>query len=252
MTQPISKMFPKNHEAFIGEKSLQKRIKSLEDRIEQSYKVDQLRQSLLAIAEIIEPNPAPVRTPTLTPDLLACLEGIIKDAPPPTQIDKDRDAIWEMARRSGKLYVLGFLSPKLWQSLEVLFSGIVVSYIQMFTGGDSRSMLDYSRVFKNNEYLKTAHGKFVTLRNKQYAHKEFEDDRHQISYFVDEQDAIAINVNGVQRSKDYHLALCSDLLRCLASLSSYLKQDIKESSDSLINSLTENQKLFLLEYAKST
>lgn len=150
MTQPISKMFPKNHEAFIGEKSLQKRIKSLEDRIEQSYKVDQLRQSLLAIAEIIEPNPAPVRTPTLTPDLLACLEGIIKDAPPPTQIDKDRDAIWEMARRSGKLYVLGFLSPKLWQSLEVLFSGIVVSYIQMFAGGDSRSMLDYSRVFKNN------------------------------------------------------------------------------------------------------
>lgn len=252
MTKIISKIFPKDHEAFVGDKSLQRRIKSLEDRIEQSYQVHKLRQSLLAITEIIEPNPFPRRSLPLNPDLLACFEEVLKNAPPPTQVDKDRDAIWEMVQRSGKIYVLAFLSPKLWQSLEVLFSGIVVSYIQMFSGGDSRSMLEYSRVFKNNEGLKAAHEKFSILRNKQYAHKEFEHDRHQISYFVDDQGAIAIDVDGAQHSKDYHLDLCTDLLQCLAGVSSYLKQDIKERSNNLIENLTENQKLFVLEYAKST
>jgi hypothetical protein len=252
MTQSTSKLFPKDHETFVDEKILQKKIKSLEDRIEQSYQVHQLRQSLLAIAEIIESPPVPERNLPIHPDLLACFDEILKDAPPPTQLDKDRDAIWEMVRRSGKLYVLAFLSHKLWQSLEVLFTGIVVSYIQMFSGGDSRSMLDYSRVFKDNAALKAAHEKFGTLRNKQYAHKEFEDDRHQISYFVDNQGAIAIDANGAQHTKHYHISLCKDLLQCLAGVSSYLKQDIKERSEGLINNLTENQKLFLFEYAKTT
>ena len=251
MGQPMSKRFPKDHKAFVGDKSLRGRIKSLEDRIEQSYQAHQLMQSLLAISEIIETNPAPKRTLPMSPDPLAILEEICKDAPPPTQLDKDRDAIWEMARRSGKQYVLAFLSPKLWQSLEVLFSGIVVSYIQMFTGGDGRSKLDHSHVFKGNDDLKVAHEKFDSLRNKQYAHKEFEDDRHQLSYFADNQGVIAIDVDGVQHSKHYHLALCPDLLRCLAKVSSYLKQDIKERGKNLIEKLTEDQKLVLLELPPS-
>lgn len=251
MTMIISKLFPKDQAAFVSDSILQRKIKSLEDRIEQRYQVYQLRQSLLAIAEVIEPNPVPDRSYPLSPDLLACMDEILKDAPPPTQVDKDRDAISEMVRRSGKIYVLAFLSPKLWQSLEVLFSGIVVSYIQMFSGGDSRSMLDHSRVFKDNEGLKAAHDKFSILRNKQYAHKELEHDRHQISYFVDDQGAIAINVDGAQHSKEYHLNLCTDLLQCLTEVSSYLKQDIKERSENLIKNLTENQKLFLLGHAKS-
>jgi len=252
MTQLISKLFPKDQEDFVGDLIFQKRVKSLEDRIEQSYQVYQLRQSLLAIAEIIEPDHFSDRSIPLNSDLLACIKEILKDAPPPTQVDKDRDAISEMVRRSGKLYVLAFLSPKMWQSLEVLFSGIVVSYIQMFSGGDSRSMLDHSRVFKDNEGLKAAHDKFSILRNKQYAHKELEHDRHQISYFVDDQGAIAINLNGAQHSKEYHLDSCTDLLRCLAEVSSYLKQDIEKRSENLIKNLTENQKLFLLDHAKST
>jgi len=223
----------------------------MEDRIEQSYQVHQLMQSLLAIAEIIEAKPAPKLALPLPPDILDGFKDILKDIPPPTQFDKDRDAIWEMARRSGKEYVLAFLSPKLWQSLEVLFSGIVVSYIQMFNGGDGRSKLDHSHVFKGNDNLKAAHEKFDSLRNKQYAHKDFEDDRHQLSYFIENQDVIAIDVDGVQHIKHYHFTLCTDLLRCLAKVSSYLKQDIKERGESLIEILTEEQKLILLELPTS-
>lgn len=249
MAQSMSKLFPKNHEAFVGDKRLQEKIKSLEDRIEQSYQVHQLMQSLQAIAEIIEPHPAPKQKFPMPPDIPASFEEILKDAPPPTQLDMDREAIWGMVRRSGKMYVLAFLSPKLWQSLEVLFSGIVVGYIQMFAGGDGRSKLDHLRVFKGNEDLKLAHEKFDNLRNKQYAHKELEHDRHQVSYFVDNQGVIAIDIDGVQHTRHYHLALTMDLLRCLAEVSSYLKQDIKERSENLIKELKKPQKLVLIEYA---
>lgn len=251
MAQPTSKLFPKDHTDFVSDKSLQRKIKSLEDRIEQSYQVHQLRQSLLAIAEIIEPNPVPMSTLPMSPDLDASIEEILKDAPKRKPHDKDRDAIWEMVRRCGKDYVLAFLSPKLKQSLEDLFSGIVVSYIQMFAGGDGRSKLDYSCVFKGNDDLKVAHEKFDDLRNKQYAHKEFEDDRHQISYFVNDQGVIAINVDGVQRTRHHHRAGCTDLLQCLAKVSSYLEQDIKERSENLIEKLTDNQKRVLLNSYKT-
>jgi len=40
-----------------------------------------------------------------------------------------------------------------------------------------------------------------------------------------------------------------DLLRCLAEVSAYLKQDINERSENLIEKLTETQKLLLIEYA---
>ena len=247
MHQPISKRFPKDHQAFVGDKSIQGRVKSLEDRIEQSYQVHQLMQSLMGIAEIIETEPAPQCTAQMPPEISEIFTILLKDAPPPTQLDIDREVIWGMASRLGKQSVLGFLSPNLWQSLEVLFSGIVVSYIQMFTGGDGRSKLDHSQVFKGDDDLKDAHAKFDTLRNKQYAHKEFEGDRHQLSYFVTNMEDIAIDVDGVQHTNHYHLTLHTDLLKCLVKVSSYLKQDIKDRSENLINNLTEDQKLILLQ-----
>jgi adenine-specific DNA glycosylase len=247
----MSNRFPKDHQAFVGDKSLQREIKSLEDRIEQRYQAHQLMQSLLEIANLIETKSAPKRTSPIPPDLLAAFNDINKEAPSPTQFDKDRDAIWEMVRRSGKQYVLAFLSPKLWLSLEVLFSGIVVSYIQMFAGSDGRSKLEHSNVFKNNSDLKVAHEKLNMLRNKQYAHKEFEDDRHQLSYFVDNQDVITIDVNGVQHAKHYHHELCKDFLRCLGAVISYLEQDIRKREVRLIEKLSKDQKLVLLQLPTS-
>lgn len=127
-------LFPKTHDAFAGDKALQKKLKQLEDRIEQSYQVHQLTQSLLAIADIVGPKLEPVRSPAPMPaELVEAMEQLIQDAPPPTQLDMDRNAIWEMRRRAGTEYVLAFLSPKLWMSLEELFAGIVVVYLQMFT-----------------------------------------------------------------------------------------------------------------------
>ena len=84
----------------------------------------------------------------------------------------------------------------------------------MFAGGDGRSKLDHLRVFKGNEDLKLAHEKFDNLRNKQYAHKELEHDRHQVSYFVDNQGVIAIDIDGIQHTRQHQKILTAYFFIC--------------------------------------
>jgi len=94
-----------------------------------------------------------------------------------TQLDEDQEAIWAIKARSGSLYVLGFLEPKLLLSLETLFSGIVVGYIQMFNDSKTRLRLSPDSVFKNSPDLKDFHVTVIQrLRDLQYAHKTLSKD----------------------------------------------------------------------------
>lgn len=244
----MSKLFPKTHEVFANDKGLQIKLKQLEDRIEQSYQVHQLTQSLLAIADISGPRPEPIQPLPMPEGLAEAMEQLLQDAPEPTQLDKDRDAIWEMRRRLGTQCVLAFLSPNLWMSLEELFAGIVVGYQQMFTS-DKRVQLKEKDVFAGQEELKKIHEKIEYIRNKQYAHKELELDRHCISYFIDGQGAIAIDAGGAQNSIHYHHTLCMELIKCLQAVASYLGQDIKSRSNHIVGNLTDEQRHVLREHA---
>ncbi|WP_025807842.1 hypothetical protein [Pseudomonas chlororaphis] len=244
----MSKLFPKTHEAFASDKNLQIKLKQLEDRIEQSYQVHQLTQSLLAIADIVGPKPEPVRSSPMPAEFVEAMEQLLQDVPPPTQLDRDRDAIWDMQRRAGTQYVLAFLSPKLWMGLEELFAGIVVGYQQMFTS-DHRARLNEDKVFAGQEDLKVVHRKIDYLRDKQYAHKELEDGRHCISYLVDVQGAIKLDTGGAQTIIQYHPALCMDLIRCLRAVATYLGKNIQSCSDHILSNLTENQRQALRTHA---
>ncbi|MBP0714236.1 hypothetical protein ABXK61_13035 [Burkholderia sola] len=247
----MSTPFPKEHEAFASDKSLLTQIKQLEDRIEQRYQVHQLTQSLLAIVDIIGPRPEPKKDAPLSAELAEAMAELLKDVPAPTQLDVDRDVIWEMRRRKGTQYVLAFLSPKLWMSLENLFAGIVVGYLQMFTSSsrgpqkETRSRLSENKVFAGQEDLKAAHEKIEYLRNRQYAHKELEHDRHCASYVIDAQGAIAIDAGGAQNTIHYHPTLSVDLIKCLGAVALYLRQDIQSRSDHIVGSLTEEQRQVL-------
>ncbi|HGX3311281.1 TPA: hypothetical protein ACNH8R_002306 [Pseudomonas aeruginosa] len=244
----MSKLFPKTHEAFASDKALRNKLKQLEDRIEQSYQVHQLTQSLLAITDIVGPKPEPIQTSPLSEDLVGAMNQLLQDAPPPRQLDVDRDAIWDMQRRAGTGYVLAFLSPKLWMSLEELFAGIVVGYQQMFTRS-SRETLDEDQVFAELVDLKSTHDKIRRIRNKHYAHKELEHDRHHISYFIDEQGAIKLDAGGAQNTIHYHATLSMDLIKCLRAVASYLELDIKSRSDHIVGNLTVAQQQALRAHA---
>ncbi|AZD00634.1 hypothetical protein [Pseudomonas chlororaphis] len=244
----MSKLFPKTHEAFASDNDLLNKIKGLEDRIEQSYQVYQLTQSLLAISDIIDSKPVPKQDFPLPAELVEAMKLLLQDAPAPTQLDRDRDAIWEMRRRAGTQYVLAFLSPNLWMSLEELFAGIVVGYQQMFTSSN-RAPLKEKDVFAGQNELKAVHQKIECIRNKHYAHKELEHGRHRVAYFIDEHGAITIDAGGAQTIIHYHLTLCPDLIRCLLAATSYLKQDIKSRSDHIVGNLTEEQKQALRAHA---
>lgn len=242
--------FPKDNVEFISDKKIQRIIKSLEDRIEQRYQTLQLKQSLSAIIDIVGPK-TEIKQPVPIPqDLLDCLNFLTQDAPPQDQLDMDRNAIWEMRRRIGTRCVLVFLSPKLWLGLEHFFSGIVVGYIQMFSSG-GRDKLQCKQVFKGREDLKISHERIERLRNKQYSHKELEDDRHHACYSIGNEGEVIIDTNGVQRTIHYHLneETCDNLLKCLVGVSSFLKKEIQACSRVITENLTEKQKCVLREHA---
>ncbi|MGU2315864.1 hypothetical protein ACSEV1_27385 [Pseudomonas aeruginosa] len=251
----MSKLFPKTHEVFANDKDLLIKLKQLEDRVEQSYQVHQLTQSLLAIADIVGPKPEPVRSSPMPAELAEAMEQLLQDAPPSTQLDRDRDAIWDMQRRAGTQYVLAFLSPKLWMSLEELFAGIIVGYQQMFTSSirgpqrPTRAPLKEKDVFAGENELLAVHQKIEHLRNKHYAHKQLEHDRHCISYFIDGHGAINLDAGGAQNAIHYHPALCMDLIKCLRAVASFLGQDIRSRSDHIVGNLTDKQRDVLRAHA---
>lgn len=244
--------FPKNHPALVGDKSLQARLKTLEDRIEQSYQVHQLTQTLIEIVEIVEHRQSLARSTEVSQEVMDTLRTFVQDTPVPEhmrQLNADRDAISDMVRRNGKGYVLGLLSHRLRFGLEVLFAGLVVSYIQMFEGADGRSKIDKRKFFKRNYEIENAHETFDMLRNKQYAHKELDFDRHRICYTVDGSGQIAVDPGAPQMAREYHLESSGDLLRLLTALRVHLSEEIKDRSAAILGLLSDEQKRVLLEHA---
>lgn len=248
----MRKAFPKNHPAFADDKSLQAKLKRLEDRIEQSYHVHQLTQTLTAIVEIVAQRQSPSRPTDVSQEVMDNLRKFVQAATVPEgmcQLNADRDAIADMVRRNGKGYVLGLLSHRLLFCLEVLFGGIVVGYIRMFEGADGRSKIDKEKFFKGSVEIAQAHKTFDMLRNKQYAHKELDFDRHRICYTVERGGQIAIDPGAPQVTRDFHLESSGDLLRLLMALRAHLSEEINDTSAALVKRLSDEQKRVLLERA---
>lgn len=251
-TTEMRTAFPKDHPALVSDKRLQAKLKTLEDRIEQSYQVHQLMQSLTAIVEIVTQRPAPARSIEVSQEVMDTLRKFVQETSVPEhmrQLNADRDAIADMVNRNGKGYVLGLLSHRLRFGLEVLFGGIVIGYIQMFEGADGRSKIDKKKFFKGSDRIAKAHEMFDMLRNKQYAHKELDFDRHRICYTVDGSGQIAIDSGTPQMTRDYHIESSGDLLRLLMALAAHLSEEINERSAALVEGLSDEQKHVLLEHA---
>ncbi len=241
--------FPKEHDVFSKDEGFRRNIKRLEDRLEQMYQSFALLQSLDSIVQIVEPRAeAPNARIEIPPELLLAMEEFLSQAPPRDQLDIDRDAIWEMKARVGTQYVLGFLSPTLLTSMEMLFSGIVVQYIQMFNGSRRRAPLRREAVFAGDDEGLAFHLKIDEIRNKHYAHKETAAGQHRLSYYIGENLEFNVDKGGPHETIDFHLTLYPDLKRNLQKLLGYLRKEIDIRSENLLSGLSKEQRLVLLQH----
>lgn len=244
----VSIIFPKQIPAFKKDANFLKLVRQLEDRIEQKYICQELIKNLTAISDAYRKPIKPSTDNRLPDELLKVLTDFIEDDVT-HPLDVTREAIWKMKRLHGTLFVLSFLSPALLTSLESLFTGTVVKYIQMF-GGDRREALDAREVFSGDPDTFKAHKSIKTLRNKRYAHKEKSDDRHELYFHITDNGEPLIDPSAPHQQLEFHHTTCSALIKCLTSTTIFLDKDIKKRSDSLIANLSGEQIKVLKEQWK--
>ncbi|WP_417743940.1 hypothetical protein [Salipiger sp.] len=243
MTEPLC--LPIDNPTFSEDKETLKRIKHLEDRIEQQYSCHEILTTITALADIYQP-------PTSEPSPSGCpefLKPFITDNPKDT-IDKDQGDIFRIQKEHGTLYVLALLSSELWQGLESLFAGALISYCKMFNSG-SRLRLEPNKIFREHPLYLNQHNALMELRNKNFAHKDTLNDRHHLHYFVEEPDKISIDSCAPHKSYEYHLKELQPLINCMALTSKFIAKDIDEKKESLIDRLNAQQREVLLEHWKT-
>ncbi|MCK9701884.1 hypothetical protein LT709_10335 [Pseudomonas syringae pv. syringae] len=242
MTQPIQ--FPKDHPEFKDAPLSLRLISTVEDLIELKYQTIILKTALSPLITLYHSPAAKSPKTPIPPELQEAMKEILAATTPisETQLDIDRKAIWNMKHRSGSLYVLSFLEPKLVTSLETLFSGIVVGYMQMFNDTEIRVRLNADKVFKGQEDLKKFFNDMIKpLRNDQYAHKTSSDGQHHLSFHIDHLGNVVINQSPAHHSYEFHIESCHELYICLAHTEKYLTEEITKKSDALIERLSSEQ-----------
>ena len=85
-----------------------------------------------------------------------------------SQLDIDRNNIWDAVRRNGVAMVLSFIDVQIVANIEKFFAGLVVAYVTMFNKGQ-RAALPADKIFANDAGLKALHTRFYDLRDKWYA-----------------------------------------------------------------------------------
>jgi len=242
MTDPI--FFPKTHESFVGDPVVLRLIATVEDFIELRYQTLSIKHAIEPIISFFSQHVSKQPKRPLPPELLADLEAV--SAMPMseirTQLDEDREAIWSIKDRNGSLYVLGFLEPKLILSIETLFSGIVVGYIQMFNDSKTRHRLNPDRVFKSHPDLKKFHVDVIQpLRDLQYAHKNAAEGQQSLAFTIDDVGEISINQDPPHFGFEFYPENYKNLYKCVCVLAGHLDDEISSSSGLLMGKLNVDQ-----------
>ena len=225
------------------------RIKTIEDRIEQSWKAQDIILSVNVINGIAGPaSPPPMseECERLLEDMAASVKHLgnalgVCSAEEMLQFDIDRNNIWSAVRRYGVATVLLFVNAQLVTNIEKFFSGVVVDYVTMFNKGQ-RAALPADKIFANNLNIKALHTRFYELRNEWYAHVERQDGRHILRYRVDKSNEIIIDKIGERVAPEYHLSEFANLYKCANHVLLFIDKDLDEKIAELMKTLTAPQK----------
>ena len=243
------KIIPTEEAAFDSDMSLKKMIKVLECYIEINHEMGSISQALLGLYDSSYEQKS---LPNLefSNEQLEELKDIENSFAPlieeyntsrdPFQVM--RDSLRDIKRELGTYSTLMLVNSKLVMSLELLLSGAIVTYAKAFNASQRRTNLDATKIFTNKEQL-DFHKYVIDLRNKHYAHSEYELSKHTLRFMLTE-DSEEINLNTTAHSWtelwstfDY-----MQLFGLLETVKRYLKKEIAGKSSVIKDRLTPEQK----------
>ncbi|CAI3947732.1 unnamed protein product [Commensalibacter communis] len=233
-----------------------KKIKDIEDRVEQKYKAIDIKSCLITIDRFCDKKDSheELSENVTIEDWLveykafkekqgSCLEK------PSDNFFTNRDKIHEIKQQFGTATTLFFVDTQLVVNIEKFFSGLLLSYMTIFDKNSKRLEVDSTLVFTETEDQKT-HQSFHRLRDKWYAHTEINSKKNSLVYQI-LNDKIKFHEDKFHVQDEYFANNYKKLYSCTTKLLKYIENDICKRISKLEKNLPEKDKTILKEYYKT-
>ncbi|HHQ4527480.1 TPA: hypothetical protein ACSP1Y_001228 [Aeromonas hydrophila] len=243
------KIIPTEESAFDSDMSLKKMIKVLECYIEINHEMGSIFQALVGLYDSsYEQKPPPhLEFPDEHLEELKNIENSFAPLIEEYNALRDpfqvmRDSLWDIKRELGTYSTLMLVNSKLVMSLELLLSGVIVTYAKAFNASQRRTSLDATKIFTNKKQL-DFHKYLIDLRNKHYAHSEYTLSKHTLRFMLTEDsDEINLNTTAHSWTELWSTFDYVQLFGLLETVKRYLKKEIAGKSRVIKNRLTPEQK----------
>ena len=243
--------FPILSDLFATDKKLVRKIKSLESYHEILYDMIDVQQAIIAINSVSPQDvPAGVTAPPSNSDeLLEAYEAILDD-----ELVSSRGStasifndVQDLKSKYSTSSILAYLCPNFLLSTERLLTGAVVTYVKAFNSSTGRSKLDADEVFGKSSDLRSFHRRLSNLRDKHFAHADFQANRHYLQYLRDP-DSKEIDLEDEPPHvsvKFYEAVSLIEFNKCAVAVVDFLRSQVKGLNESILSSLSEEQLITL-------
>jgi len=239
--------FPKDDDFFKNDNSLKSLIKTLESYIEIQFEMESVVHAICALKECsfkrqeISPIELGQEEAEMGTILNACKQLIDDYERSKNSIQIMRDDLYKIKDTLGIYTTLMFINPKLVLSLEMVFSGAIITYAKSFNSSQRRTVLNCKKVFGANKELIDFHNKIIELRNKHFAHSEHEYNRHILKYILTEEKNIDLDTSSHAHSEiwvnfNYYL-----FYKLVVEVKKYLTNEINEKATTIKSKLSSSQ-----------
>ncbi|WP_156139401.1 hypothetical protein [Aeromonas diversa] len=248
-----------NDDAFYEDnKSLKSLIKTLESYIEIRFDMENIINAITALnaCNFNTVKKEPIFTDAQMKELETLTEDL-KEIAHEYEENKNyaqsiRDTLWEIRDELGTYSTLTLINHNLVNSLEMLFSGAIISYAKAFSESQRRTSLDSGKIFKAHPDCYLFHEKVIDLRNKHYAHSQYNYNRHTLKYILSQDGKdIDFSVNTHVQHEIWTNFDYIDFYRTINIVKRFLQIEIKNKINVIKNKLSPTQKEFLLSQTQT-
>lgn len=234
--------FPKDDDFFENNKSLKDLIKTLESYIEIQFEMEGVLNTVCALKECTFESQefSPIKT-SLEQDT----KGLTDSLKPLVERNKNsidmRFDLWRIKDKLGVFNTLMLISPKLVLNLEMFFSGAIITYSKAFKSSQRRSGLNYQKNLGDNNELLDFHKKIIELRNKHFAHSEFEYNKHILKYILTEEKNINLEISSHTSSEFWSSFDYGLFFKLINEIKKYLSNEINSKIATIKSKLSTSQ-----------
>jgi hypothetical protein len=180
--------FPYDHELFKDDIAILEIVKQLEHFVEIKFDMISVATGISALSRFFPSNeeiklpPRDEKYHQMMKDMEPFLNKYEKNKTP---FQRKRDQLQDLNNDLGHGLTMLFTNPDLVMSLEIILSGILLMYSKAFKSSRRRRILKPRDIFKN-EAQKQLHGDLIDMRDKHFAHSEWEHNKHFLELLVND------------------------------------------------------------------